>query len=98
MEARIRTESRRFAGHDEARAGDRSAFPDQVAAASRSHAGRVQGTGRNIATVSTAVGFRLSLEYQGHFAGQDNVRGFFGVRMIGVEGVGSVLPDVGMAK
>src|SRR5215468_2402749 len=76
----------------------RSAFPDQVAAASRSHAGRVSGAGRDIATVSTAIGRRLSVEHQGHFAAQDHVGGFFGVCMIGVENVGAVLPDVGVAK
>ena len=64
----------------------------------RSHLRGMHGIGGNIATFSYAVGTRLAALRQGHFAVQDDVRRFNGVRVIGIERVWSVLPNISVRK
>jgi hypothetical protein len=54
---------------------------NQIPAAGRTHLGGVHGTGRNIAALSHTVHVRLAALGQRHFAAEDDVRGFGGVRV-----------------
>ena len=58
----------------------------------------MDGASGNVAAVSGAVGLGVSGHGEGEFAGQDDVRGFLVVRVVGIVGVWCVLPHVGVGE
>jgi len=56
------------------------------------------GPSGNIAAVAGAIRLRLAVEDERHFPAQDHMRGFFGVLVIWIERIWTVLPYVGAAK
>ena len=73
-------------------------FADEVAAPGGAHTSRMHGPGRNAAALSGPEGVRLTVHRQGHFAFQDDVSRFTGMRVLRVESVRVVLPDVGVRE
>jgi hypothetical protein len=74
------------------------AFPDEIAATPRAHLCGMRRARGNIAAFPCAIRARLAALHEGHFAIEDNVRGFNRVRVVRVKGLRSVLPDVGVRK
>ncbi len=68
-------------------------FADEVAAAARAHACGVGGSGGDVAALSYRVGMGFSIHGQRHFAIENDVGGEAGVGVVGIERVGTILPD-----
>ncbi len=73
-------------------------FPNQIPAAARAYLRRVNGAGRNIASLSCAKSMRLAALRQRHFAVEDDVCRLNWVRVVWIKSVWSILPDIGVKK
>jgi hypothetical protein len=58
------------------------------------HARRMYGANRHVAAFTGPVGAALARHCQRHFATENDVRGFCGVRVIGIRHVRRIFPDV----
>jgi hypothetical protein len=75
-----------------------SFFPDQVAAASRSHPRRMGHTRRNVTALAYVIRLRYTAHAQGHLAVQDDVRRQSLVSVFRIESAGTILPHVDTRK
>ena len=71
---------------------------NQILAAARAHFRGMRGAGGNVAAFSDAISSRLAALRQRHFAVEDDVRRFNGVRVVGIKGVRPILPDIRVEK
>jgi hypothetical protein len=87
-----------FRGAERKNAGGTERLPlaYQVAAAGGAHQGGMHGAGGDVGAVAGTVGDAAAVHGEGHFTVEDDVGGFGGVIVVGIVGVGAVLPDVGM--
>ena len=56
------------------------------------------GSGGDVAALAYRVGMGFSIHGQRHFAIENDVGGEAGVDVIGIERVGTILPDEGVAR
>ena len=71
---------------------------NQILASARAHFRGVHGAGGNIAALTCSKSARLAALRQRHFAVKDDVRRLDAVRVVGIESVRSILPDIRMQK
>jgi hypothetical protein len=58
----------------------------------------MQSAGRHVAALSDSIGLRLPLYREGHLALQNDMRGIGRVRVLGIIGIGGILPNIGVPK
>jgi len=75
-----------------------SAFPDQITAALRTHFRRVHCICGDIAAFSLMISRCFPRYGEGHFTAQNNMRRLLRMRVIGIERIGVILPDVCAGK
>lgn len=74
------------------------AFAGEIATTEATHLRGVTGSCRDIAALTGAEDTRFAVHGKRHFAGQDNVRGFCGVRVRWIVRVWAIDPGVGVGK
>jgi len=74
------------------------ALGDNVAATETAHHGGMRNAGGNIAAIAGAVEMRFAVDGEGHFAAEDDVSGFGGMSVIGIDGIGPIGPKVSVRK
>src|SRR5437667_6921368 len=73
-------------------------FTNQVAATRAAHARGVHRLGRDVEAVSWTVSLGSAMDGDRHLAVEDDVRCFAGMHVVGIEGVGTILPDISSSK
>ncbi|MFY9531988.1 MAG: hypothetical protein WBC04_04840 [Candidatus Acidiferrales bacterium] len=71
---------------------------DEVAAAARAHSGGVDSSGQDVAPIARTKTLRLAVHGESHLAVEDDMSRFGWVRVLGVECVWAILPDVGVRE
>src|SRR5581483_646243 len=67
---------------------------DQISATGCAHARRMHSFGGDVETVARVVSFRIAVHGDRHLSVENDVRGFTGMHVIGIESVGAILPNV----
>lgn len=75
---------------------DRSALADEVSTAVGAHLSGVNSACGDVGAIAGPVGDAAAIHAEGHFAVEDDVGRFGGVGMVGIVGVRTILPNVGM--